>query len=108
LTHASEDESGLVGFALDWACAESPYRIERTYRFRNVGETLGFIEAVRDLAKTTQCHPQIVFGRRYVTVSLPSRGAESLCESGIIMASNIDRLAHAIERQSSGCDKEQT
>jgi len=68
-------------------------RIERTYRFKNFREALGFVDAVGALAEDEGHHPDISFGWGYATISLHTHKIKGLHENDFIMAAKIDRLA---------------
>lgn len=70
---------------------DARHRIERTYRFRNFQEALRFVRDVGDLAETEGHHPDISFGRGYVTISLRTKKIKGLHQNEFIMASKIDR-----------------
>ena len=67
-------------------------RIERTFRFRNFQEALGFVRNVGDLAEAESHHPDISFGWGYATISLRTKKIKGLHENDFIMASKIDRM----------------
>ena len=48
--------------APDWALLDDATRLERTYRFKNFGEALGFVERAGTLAEAEFHHPDISFG----------------------------------------------
>ena len=70
-------------------------RIERTYRFKNFREALGFVDAVGALAEDQSHHPDITFGWGYATISLHTHKIKGLHENDFIMAAKINRLAEA-------------
>jgi pterin-4a-carbinolamine dehydratase len=48
--------------APDWELRYDARRIERTFRFRNFREALGFVQRVGELAESEGHHPDISFG----------------------------------------------
>ena len=74
-----------------WELRDDGHRIERTFRFRNFQEALGFVGKVGDLAETEGHHPDISFGWGYATISLRTKKIKGLHENDFIMASKIDR-----------------
>ena len=68
------------------------HRIERTFRFRNFKEALGFVRNVGDLAETEGHHPDISFGWGYATISLGTKKIKGQHENDFIIASKIDRM----------------
>src|SRR6266545_4215208 len=67
-------------------------RIERTFRFHNFRDSLGFVQKVGDLAETEGHHPDISFGWGYATGPLSTKKIKGLHENDFIMASKIDRM----------------
>jgi len=79
--------------APDWALLDQGRRIERTYRFRNFGEALRFVERAGSLAEAEGHHPDIAFGWGYAKVSLQTKKIKGLHENDFIMAAKLDRIA---------------
>jgi 4a-hydroxytetrahydrobiopterin dehydratase len=71
---------------------DDAHRIERTFRFHNFQEALGFVRNVGDLAETEGHHPDISFGWGYATISLRTKKIKGLHENDFIMASKLDRM----------------
>ena len=90
-----EDEARqLLAEAPGWELREGR-RIERTYRFKNFREALGFVDAVGALAEDQSHHPDITFGWGYATISLHTHKIKGLHENDFIMAAKINRLPEA-------------
>ena len=68
-------------------------RIERTFKFKNFREALGFVDRVGGLAEEEGHHPDITFGWGYATVSLHTHKIKGLHENDFIMAAKINALA---------------
>jgi 4a-hydroxytetrahydrobiopterin dehydratase len=68
-------------------------QIERTYRFKNFREALGFVDRVGALAEEEGHHPDITFGWGYATISLHTHKIKGLHENDFIMAAKINQLA---------------
>ena len=88
-----DEAEGLRTQAPDWQLIDDAHRIERTFRFRDFREALGFVQQVGELAETEGHHPDISFGWGYATVSLRTKKIKGLHENDFIMAAKIDRLA---------------
>ncbi|HQT79725.1 MAG TPA: 4a-hydroxytetrahydrobiopterin dehydratase [Rhodopila sp.] len=88
-----EEAAALHVQAPDWALLEEARRIERTYRFRNFAQALGFVRQVGELAEAQGHHPDISFGWGYATVSLRTKKIKGLHENDFIMATKFDRIA---------------
>jgi 4a-hydroxytetrahydrobiopterin dehydratase len=90
----AEDEAGnLLAQTPGWELQEHGKRIERTYRFKNFREALGFVDQVGGLAEDEGHHPDITFGWGYATISLYTHKIKGLHENDFIMAAKINRLA---------------
>jgi 4a-hydroxytetrahydrobiopterin dehydratase len=79
--------------APDWELFDRASRIERSFRFKNFREALGFVERAGALAEAEAHHPDISFGWGYATVSLRTKKIKGLHENDFIMAAKLDRLA---------------
>ena len=90
LTH--EEAERFRSQTPNWELRDDGHRIERTFRFRNFQEALGFVRNVGDLAETEGHHPDISFGWGYATISLRTKKIKGLHENDFIMASKIDRM----------------
>jgi 4a-hydroxytetrahydrobiopterin dehydratase len=76
----------------NWELRDGSHRIERTFRFSNFQEALGFIRKLGEMAETEGHHPDISFGWGYATISLRTKKIEGLHENDFIMASKIDLM----------------
>jgi 4a-hydroxytetrahydrobiopterin dehydratase len=90
LTH--EEAERFQSQTPNWELRDDAHRIERTFRFRNFQEALGFVRNVGDLAETEGHHPDISFGWGYATISLRTKKIKGLHENDFIMASKLDRM----------------
>ena len=90
LTH--EEAEGFRLQTPNWELRDDGHRIERTFRFRNFQEALGFVRNVGGLAEAEGHHPDISFGWGYANVSLRTKKIKGLHENDFIMASKIDRM----------------
>ena len=88
-----EEAEAYHAQAPDWALLDQARRIERTYRFRNFGEALRFVERAGSLAEAEGHHPDIGFGWGYAKVSLQTKKIKGLHENDFIMAAKLDRIA---------------
>jgi 4a-hydroxytetrahydrobiopterin dehydratase len=70
-------------------------RIERTYKFKNFREALGFVDRVGEVAEQEGHHPDITFGWGYATISLYTHKIKGLHENDFIMAAKINALPGA-------------
>ena len=90
----TEDEAAsLLVQAPDWELLDQAKRLERTYRFKNFGESFRFVERVATLAEAEGHHPDIGFGWGYVRISMQTKKIKGLHENDFIMATKLDRIA---------------
>jgi 4a-hydroxytetrahydrobiopterin dehydratase len=75
-----------------WDVRDDAKRIERTFKFRNFGEALRFVQQVGELAESEAHHPDISFGWGYASVSLQTKKIKGLHENDFILAAKVDRL----------------
>jgi 4a-hydroxytetrahydrobiopterin dehydratase len=89
---AREEAERFQSQTPNWELRDDGRRIERTFRFGNFKDALGFVRAVGDLAEDEGHHPDISFGWGYATLSLRTKKIKGLHENDFIMASKIDRM----------------
>ena len=75
-----------------WELRDEARQIEHTFRFKNFGEALSFVQKVGELAEAEGHHPDISFGWGYAKVALQTKKIKGLHENDFIMAAKIDRL----------------
>ena len=91
----SEEAQRYLAQARNWALLDDGRKIERTYRFKDFREALGFVAQAGALAEAEGHHPDIAFGWGYATVSLQTKKIKGLHENDFIMAAKLDRIATA-------------
>ena len=69
-------------------------RIERTFKFKNFREAIGFVDRVGGLAEE-EAITDITFGWGYATISLHTHKIKGLHQNDFIMAAKINALAGA-------------
>src|SRR5262245_34919659 len=90
LTH--EEAERFRSQTPNWDLFDDSHRIERTFRFRNFQEALGFVRNVGDLAESEGHHPDISFGWGYATISLRTKKIKGLHEKDFIMPVKLDGI----------------
>ena len=90
---SDEEAQGYLAQAPDWDLLDDGRRIQRTYRFKNFREALGFVQRAGELAEAEGHHPDIAFGWGYATVSLQTKKIRGLHENDFIMAAKLDGLS---------------
>ena len=88
-----EEAQVYLAQAPGWALLDDGRKIQRTYRFKNFREALGFVERVGELAEAEGHHPDIAFGWGYATISLQTKKIKGLHENDFIMAAKLDGLS---------------
>ena len=88
----SQEAERLHAHVPQWDLRDEAKRIERTFKFRNFGEALHFVQQVGERAETEAHHPDISFGWGYATVSLQTKKIKGLHENDFILAAKTDRL----------------
>jgi 4a-hydroxytetrahydrobiopterin dehydratase len=87
-----EEAEHYLAQAPDWDLLDDGRKIQRTYRFKNFREALGFVQRAGELAEAEGHHPDIAFGWGYATVSLQTKKIKGLHENDFIMATKLDGL----------------
>ena len=90
-----EEAQVYLAQAPGWELLDDGRKIQRTYRFKNFREALGFVQRAGELAEAEGHHPDIAFGWGYATVSLQTKKIKGLHENDFIMAAKLDRIATA-------------
>ena len=87
-----KDEEIRIGLSLvpGWALAGG--KIERKFGFRYYDQTLEFVNAVADLAKQEDHHPEISFGYKACTVRYWTHAIVGLSENDFICAAKVNQM----------------
>ncbi len=62
----------------DWRLCEAPTRLEREFKFADIHRTLGFVDALAQIARAESHHPDLVFGHNYCRVGFSTHAAGGL------------------------------
>jgi 4a-hydroxytetrahydrobiopterin dehydratase len=76
----------------DWQVADDGNSIQRRYRFKNYEQTLAFVNAVAEIARAEDHHPDISFGYNYSDIHFSTHSVGGLSENDFICAARIDAL----------------
>lgn len=76
----------------DWQVAKDGKSIQRRYKFKNYEQTLAFVNAVAEIARTQDHHPDISFAYNYCEVHYSTHSVGGLSENDFICAARIDAL----------------
>lgn len=75
----------------DWQRQDLPPALTRRFEFASYGETRRFLDAVAKLAEEAGHHPNLSFGKTYVSVTLDADGRK-LTPEIFALAARIDTL----------------
>lgn len=67
-------------------------RIERTFRFKDFGQAMGFVVRIGTLAERESHHPDISFGWGWAKISWQTKKIKGLHENDFIMAAKTNEL----------------
>ncbi len=68
------------------------HHLQKTYKFKDFGETLAFVKLVGELAEQQGHHPDICFGWGKADITLWTHKIDGLTESDFVLAAKIDKL----------------
>ena len=88
-----EEAQVYMAQAPDWDLLDDGRKIQRTYRFKNFREALGFVQQAGELAEAEGHHADIAFDWGYATVSLQTKKIKGLHENDFIMVAKLDGLS---------------
>jgi 4a-hydroxytetrahydrobiopterin dehydratase len=91
----AEEARHYLKQAPNWSLLDDGRKIQRTYRFKNFREALGFVAQAGALAEAEGHHPDIAFGWGYATVPLQTKKIKGLHENDFIIAAKFDRIVTA-------------
>ena len=89
----TDEAQGYLAQAPNWDLLDDGRKIQRTYRFKNFREALGFVQRAGELAEAEGHHPDVCFGWGYATVSLQTKKIKGLHENDFIMAAKLNGLS---------------
>lgn len=76
----------------DWHEADDGKSIWRRYRFKSYEQTLAFVNAAAEIARTEDHHPDIRFGYNYCEVHYSTHSVDGLSANDVICAARTDTL----------------
>jgi 4a-hydroxytetrahydrobiopterin dehydratase len=88
-----EEAERYLAQAPGWELLDDGRKIQRTYRFKNFREALGFVQQAGELAEAENHHPDIAFSWGYATISLQTKKIKGLHENDFVMAAKLDGLS---------------
>lgn len=68
------------------------HHLQKSYKFKDFGETLAFVNRVGELAEQQGHHPDICFGWGKADVTIWTHKIDGLTESDFVLAAKIDKL----------------
>ncbi|NNG14398.1 MAG: 4a-hydroxytetrahydrobiopterin dehydratase [Gammaproteobacteria bacterium] len=76
----------------DWHVSNDGKSIQRRCSFKNYEQTLAFVNATTEIARSENHHPDIRFGYNYCEVLYSTHSVGGLSENDFICAARIDML----------------
>ncbi len=77
---------------LPWKLLENPYKIERTFTFKNFVQAMKFVNEIAEIAEVEGHHPDITIIYNRVTIHLFTHAIQGLSVNDFILAGLIDEL----------------
>lgn len=68
------------------------HHLQKSYTFKDFGETLAFVNRVGELAEQQGHHPDICFGWGKADITIWTHKIDGLTESDFVLAAKIDKL----------------
>jgi len=68
------------------------HHLQKSYKFKDFGETLAFVNRVGELAEQQGHHPDICFGWGKADITIWTHKIDGLTESDFVLAAKIDKL----------------
>ena len=75
----------------DWKVVNE-HHLQKTFQFKDFGESLQFVNKIGELAESQGHHPDICFGWGKAEVTIWTHKIDGLTESDFVLAAKIDRL----------------
>ena len=66
--------------------------IQRTYKFKDFVESIGFVSKVADLAEASEHHPDILIRYNKVSLTLSTHDAGGITDKDFDLATQCDKL----------------
>lgn len=89
----SEQIAELLPQIKSWDVIDD-HHLERTYKFANFAQALGFVNRVGAIADEQNHHPDIYLAWGKVKVEIWTHKINGLTESDFIFAAKVDRIEH--------------
>ncbi len=74
----------------DWTLSSDGKSISRRFRFKNFGETMDFVNAIAEIARQQDHHPDFTTGYNYCVVNYTTHAIDGLSENDFICAAKIN------------------
>jgi 4a-hydroxytetrahydrobiopterin dehydratase len=86
------DQINEFSSQLDGWQTVNEHHLQKSYIFKDFGETLEFVNRVGALAEAQGHHPDICFGWGKADISIWTHKIDGLTESDFVLAAKIDKL----------------
>jgi 4a-hydroxytetrahydrobiopterin dehydratase len=87
-----QEAQGMLENLTGWQMDDKAKSIHKSYKFKNFGQALAFVNQVGAIAETENHHPDVTFGWGYVNITLQTHSIGGLHSNDFVMAENIDKL----------------
>ncbi|MDH5444613.1 MAG: 4a-hydroxytetrahydrobiopterin dehydratase [Gammaproteobacteria bacterium] len=77
----------------DWELDSNKLIIHRKFQFQDFHKTMGFVNAVADIAHQENHHPNMEVGYNYCHINYTTHSTGGLSDKDFICASRIDALS---------------
>lgn len=78
----------------EWQYVADRAEITRSFKFKNFGKTMFFVNALAHMADQQGHHPDVSFGYNYCRVSFTTHEAKGLTINDFICAKKVDNLVN--------------
>jgi len=75
-----------------WQRQDLPPMLSRRFEFESYGETRRFLDGIAKIAEEEKLHPNLSFGKTYVSVTIDADG-KKIGPEAVALAQKIDALA---------------
>jgi 4a-hydroxytetrahydrobiopterin dehydratase len=86
------DEIEKLSTQLEVWAVVNEHHLQKSYTFKDFGETLAFVNRVGELAEQQGHHPDICFGWGKADITIWTHKIDGLTESDFVLAAKIDKL----------------
>lgn len=75
----------------EWECLEGKF-LRKKYHFNSYREAKAFVDLVADFAEKVNHHPNLLFGYKFVEVTIWTHNVGGLSEADFMYTKDVDKL----------------